>query len=279
MTDWEMLQPVIRAATAAMPVREGDYTVDGVLYCGRCQTPKRAEINIGGVDMMVPVMCSCAEKEWDKLKKAEEHRQSDAYINQLRIQNINDIPGPEMTFDKDDGSAPDITTKAKRYVERWDTLLKVNAGLLLWGNTGNGKTFTAACIANALIDKGVPVLMTSFPKILSAVTGMYAEDRVEYLNEMKNFKLLILDDFGAERNTSFALETVYAVIDARYQQRLPLIVTTNLSLDELKSPKDMSYQRIYDRVREMCVPIKFEAASRRKEKAKDKFRVAQEIFA
>lgn len=279
MTELELLTPVIRAATAASPVRDGDYVVDGVLYCGRCKTPKRAEITISGSEMMVPIMCKCAETEWKKIKLEEERRQNDAYINQLRVQGINDSSIREMTFDKDDGQQPDVMKKAHIYVDRWMDMLTQNVGLLLWGNTGNGKTFTASCIANALLGNGVPVLVTSFPKILSAVTGMFAEGRVEYIDSLKNFQLLVLDDFGAERDSGFALETVYSVIDARYKQKLPMIVTTNLTRDELKNPKDMAYQRVYDRVLEMCVPIKFEGTSRRKELATDKLKTAKELFA
>ena len=79
----------------------------------------------------------------------------------------------------------------------------------------------------------------------------------EYIRKLCSYQLLILDDFGMERDTSFALETVYDVIDGRYLSGKPLIVTTNLTLDELKKPQDVDHQRIYDRVLAMTVPIRF----------------------
>ena len=56
---------------------------------------------------------------------------------------------------------------AKRYVEQWKKVKAENLGLLLWGDVGTGKSFVAACIANALLDQGIPVLMTNFSKILN----------------------------------------------------------------------------------------------------------------
>ncbi len=62
-----------------------------------------------------------------------------------------------------------------------------------------------------------------------------------------SFPLLILDDFGMERGTEYGLEQVYNVIDSRYRSGRPLIVTTNLTLEDLQHPEDTAHARIYDR--------------------------------
>lgn len=77
--------------------------------------------------------------------------------------------------------------------------------------------------------------------------------------------VIIINDLGFERNSEYALEQVYNVADSRYLSRLPFIITTNLSLDELKKPKDLAHARIYDRVLERCVPICFAAVNYRLE--------------
>ena len=61
--------------------------------------------------------------------------------------------------------------KARAYVENWKEAYKNNTGLLLFGDVGTGKSFFAGCIANALLDRDVPVLMTNFPTILNRLTG------------------------------------------------------------------------------------------------------------
>lgn len=138
-------------------------------------------------------------------------------------------------------------------------------GLLFWGDVGTGKSYLAACIANALIDKEVPVRMTN----LSDVIDHDFADRRDFIHRLCNVPLLILDDFGMERDTRFGLETVYQVINGRYLSGKPLIVTTNLTLDELKHPNDTDRARIYDRVLAMTTPVKFSGDSLRFGKRKD----------
>ena len=63
---------------------------------------------------------------------------------------------------------------------------------------------------------------------------------------------------------------IYNIVDSRYRSRKPLIVTTNLTLDEIRHPQDTSHARIYDRLLEMCVPISCIGMSFRKETAQEK---------
>ena len=72
--------------------------------------------------------------------------------------------------------------------------------------------------------------MTNFSKILNQMGAMYSDERYRYIASFNRFSLLIIDDLGIERNTEYALEQVYAVIDERYKTGLPLIITTNLTI-------------------------------------------------
>lgn len=153
---------------------------------------------------------------------------------------------------------------AKRYVEQWKKVKAENLGLLLWGDVGTGKSFVAACIANALLEQGIPVLMTNFSKILNQMGAIYSEERYRYIASFSNYSLLILDDLGIERSTEYALEQVYAVIDERYKSGLPVIITTNLKIAEIRNPEDVVYARIYSRILEMCTPVRISGEDRRK---------------
>ena len=144
-----------------------------------------------------------------------------------------------------------------------------NLGLFLWGGVGTGKSFLAGCIANALIEQEVPVHMTNFARILNELNSSFS-GRNEVVDKLCCYPLLVIDDFGMERGTEYALEQVYNIVDSRYRSQKPLIVTTNLPLNEIRHPQDTAHARIYDRILEMCVPISCIGASLRKENAQKK---------
>ena len=177
-------------------------------------------------------------------------------------------------FEEDNGKIPQME-QARRYVAHWPEMNRENLGLLFWGKPGNGKTFAAACIANGLLELEFPpsVKMTTFGTILNKLPGMSSQDKDWYLGGLFRCDLLILDDFGMERQTEYAREQVFNIIDGRYLARKPLIVTTNLSLQELKHPQDLVQQRIYDRILELCVPVCFDGESQRQEKAKENLKL------
>ena len=150
-----------------------------------------------------------------------------------------------------------VMAKIHAYVDHWEEAFKKNIGLLLFGDVGTGKSFAAGCIANTLLDQDIPVLMTNFPSILSRLAGTFGEDRTAFLDSLGDYDLLNIDDLGVERNTEYAMEQMFSIVDSRYRSGKPLIVTTNLKLDELKHPPDLAHARIYDRILERCAPILF----------------------
>ena len=188
----------------------GDYTgEDGLLYCGKCRTPKQFRM------------------------EARRHRQT---VDNLKRKGFTDPAMREWTFANDNGKCPQMK-HAHFYVENWPTMQEENIGYLLWGGVGTGKSYFAGCIANALMEQEVAVRMTNFALILNDLTASF-EGRNEYIARLCRAPLLILDDFGMERGTEYGLEQVYNVIDSRYRSRRPLIVTTNLSLQDLQHPQD-----------------------------------------
>ena len=272
------LDGIISAAAKANPRVPGDFMQDGLLYCGKCKTPKQCRVTVCGEGHTVPCMCDCREQAAAAEKAADEARQKALHVAALRTAGLMDASLRPMRFDTDDLRARGYTDKGRRYIANWGTVERDNVGMLLWGNTGTGKTFLAACIANALIDQGVSVMMTSFPRILAAVQGLRPDERAGYLDDLNRYRLLVIDDLGAERQSEYALEIVYNVIDGRYKAQKPLIVTTNTPLIEMQKAQNMDYQRIYDRVLAMCVPIKIDGESRRKGIAAEKMKTVKEIF-
>ena len=148
-------------------------------------------------------------------------------------------------------------------MEHWQDMKQKNVGYFLMGPVGTGKSFFAGCIANALMEQCVAVMMTNFSRILNELTMRYA-DKNEIIAHFVEYPLLIIDDLGVERNSEFALEMIYNIVDRRYCTKLPLIVTTNLSFEEMTSASlDTEHQRIYSRIMEMCVPVLYDGPDQR----------------
>ena len=253
--------------------------VDNLMYCGKCNTPKQKRFDkpfIDGKDT-VYVPCACRSKEIEEERRQEELRKHYQLVDRLRSQGIRDKKMLEWTFANDNGTTP-LMDKAKKYVDNFDEMRKNNVGLLLWGDVGTGKSFFAGCIANALIEKEISVCMTNFGVILADMMNLQI-DKNEYIQNLNRKSLLVIDDFGMERNTAFALEQLYNVIDSRYTTSKPLIITTNLTLPEIENTAiQTDYRRIYDRVLEMCVPIQFKGKSKRVEKAQQKLNIAKDLL-
>jgi DNA replication protein DnaC len=108
--------------------------------------------------------------------------------------------------------------------------------LLLRGGYGCGKTHLAASIANFAVDMGVPTLFLTVPDLLDMLRFSYDSDDTTFeqrFNEIRNASLLVLDDFGTQNATGWAQEKLFQILNYRYINKLPLVVTTNLSLDEI----------------------------------------------
>lgn len=111
--------------------------------------------------------------------------------------------------------------------------------------------------------------MTNLPTLIHSMTANYGDDREVVLRKVATVPLLILDDFGMERGTPAALEKAYEIINTRYQSQKPLIITTNLTMDVIRNPRDMDYSRLYSRITEMCPRgVKVTAAGRRQDAAR-----------
>ena len=237
-------------------LREDEYlSEDGLIYCSKCRTPRQKQIEAAGRKIEPRCMCACQTADSEKREQERKHREFLDLVERNRSVGLPDPGLRKHTFENDLGYNPKQIEMAKRFVQHWEEFRNNSTGLLLWGDVGTGKSYIAGCIANALLDKGVPVLMTNFARLLNKLTDMYAGDRNAYIDSFKRYELMIIDDLGMERNSEFAREQVFSVIDSRYRSHLPMIVTTNLSLEELKDPTDLSRSRIYDRVMERCMPI------------------------
>lgn len=265
--------------SAAQSIRasDGDYVKDGLLYCHKCDTPKQCEVELFGQIRKPMCLCKCEQEKKAAIEAAEKKQEAMERVKRLRKMGFPDSEMEKWTFERDDRSNERISNMAQRYVENFDEMREKGKGLLLYGTVGTGKTFISACIANALIEKGHPCLVTNFARLTNTISGMY-EGKQEYIDGLDRFDLIVIDDLASERDTEFMGEIVQNIIDARYRTGKPLIVTTNLTSDDLKHPTEIRKQRIYSRLFEMCVPVEVKGKDRRKEKLKQDYKSMEEML-
>lgn len=272
-----------QAQRAGQPENGDYYDSEGFLVCGKCHTRRQVEVNMPDlkavpfypkkkVRVKMPVSCRCrAERRYQEEQMLQQDKDMRA-MEALKRQSLMDERLRDVSFDsfrKTNDNAYNLKL-CLRYANHFDEMLAKNQGLLFYGGVGTGKTFAAACIANHLLNQRIPVIMTSFVKLLESMQG-FSEDDSALIARLNRAKLLIIDDLGAERSTDYALEKVYDIVDSRYRAKLPIILTTNLSMTELKESTDIRYTRIYDRIFEMCYPMQFKGQSWRKVEAARRF--------
>lgn len=253
------------------------YIEGGILHCKVCHEPKEAFVRwFGGVQRKVRITCKCQRDAEEELKRREQEERTQRRIKRLRKNGITDALYLKNTFAADKNPESTVSRVSRNYVEAWELMKQGGHGMLLYGPPGTGKSFYACCIANALIDRGTFAFITSVPRILEYRGGYENEGSMR--SELASAELLVLDDLGAERDTAYALEKVYDVVDLRYRTGKPLIVTTNLTQEEMEGA-DIQRRRIYDRVLEMCdMRLKLDGTSHRAETALRKRQEAAKIL-
>lgn len=150
-----------------------------------------------------------------------------------------------------------------KYALNFDELSAKGKGLILMGNAGTGKTHLASAISNYLMDDLIPVKFGTFISLLDSLKKAFRTDR-DIISSLTSTPLLVIDDLGKEKYTEWARQILFQVVDERYNKELPIIITTNLNLQELK---ERIGEPITSRLMEMCYGVAMNGDNYRYEKA------------
>ncbi|MDE7281708.1 MAG: ATP-binding protein [Ruminiclostridium sp.] len=258
-----LLGDIVAAAEKNNPPEDEDYLGDdGLMCCGKCHTHKQRKLKALGKEMIVPTMCHCASERLENTKKQEEDERKSIRRRQIRESAFSSSNTRKCCFDADETYNTKISAFMRKYARSFDP--SESSGLILYGGFGTGKSFYAACIVNAVIDRNYTAKFTSISEIEAELWG--ANDKKAVYDYFNSFDLLVLDDFSAERNTPYMQEIIYNVIDNRYRSKKPLIITTNLTVDELQFPKETWQKRNFSRILESSIPFAVHGKDKRQEK-------------
>ena len=211
----------------------------------------RRDLTVDHPDFGKVDICSC---------RASEVAQS-AYQRVYRVSNLGAFK--HMTFESFKiqgrmGLGDEQATSLQVALNQAQTFARSLKGwLILLGGYGCGKTHLAAAVANYVVDMGVPTVFLTVPDLLDWLRYSYGatdENFETRFEEIRNVGLLVLDDLGSQNGTAWAQEKLYQILNHRYVNHLPLVVTSNQALEEIEG-------RIQSRLRdpELATPVRITA--------------------
>ena len=245
MKDTKFVKYLVELSKRAKLIRnDGDYEQDGILYCGVCKEPKQKIVKFQDVTLCPTIQCRC-QREQEKAEKEKLDREIEELEREKRRRGIKRIGLRDCRLSSDDGRQPGATRFCQKYINHFSEMFKNGYGVLFYGDNDKGKTFYAACIANELIDKGYSVILSTMADmILDKLDAMHNKEEFS----LSQYHLVVIDDFGVERLSP----TAFSIIDELYANEIPMIVTTNLTPDDLREPPNVEAKRIYSRIIEAC---------------------------
>lgn len=170
--------------------------------------------------------CDCREQ---RIARSRTHGVSTTIPKRFRGVSFDRPPVSDMERDP---SRRVIIGAVRDYAENITERLDEGRGLWLMGSVGTGKTSLAMLVAKSAIAAGRTVAIYSVPQLLARIRRTYDSDPgeqsyLEFFDRLTTVDLLHLDDLGSERKTDWVLEQLYAIVNRRYEEQLPIVVTMN----------------------------------------------------
>ena len=255
-------------------------------FCGKELEQKTMSFIVGDREFVLsgePVRCDCMKAKiyWKKVDdrrvaieyKREYNRKmmlrKRYYLNSKMNKRLMEYNFENYMTNNDNRMAYE---KSKRYAEGF--VKGDNKGsLFITGGVGTGKTHLAASIANYLIENEIPVIFGTLITLLNDIKDTYKIDgdcESDVIEKYSKIPMLIIDDLGKERPSEWTLEKLFTIVNNRYENNLPIIITTNYNKEKLRkrllcNNNEEIVDSIISRLYEMCRGIIIFGKDKRKE--------------
>ena len=230
------LSKVLHKLATTKPVDDGQYIPpvshgEGDKECKACG-------GLGWITANVPV----THPEFGKLTPCECRRgklDAEQYERLLRFSNLGQLES--RTFESLDRNGPPKGPHSQLFQKAYDVALEYSLApsgwLIITGPNGSGKTHLASAIANQSIENGMVVFFTHAPDLLDHLRSSFgptsAVTYTDLFEQVRQVPMLILDGVGSQSTTSWAEEKLRQIINSRYNEELPTIITTSANFDDL----------------------------------------------
>jgi DNA replication protein DnaC len=192
----------------------------------------RKDVPVGHPDFGRLEICSCRDRQISQQVRQRLFTLSNLEaLSHLTFENFNPR-GRVGLWPKLAANLEQAYNQAHHYAQ------DMHGWLLLRGKTGCGKTHLAAAIANFAVSMGVPTLFVTVPELLDMLRAAYSDPESSFeerFDEICRASLLVLDDFGTQNATPWAQEKLFQILNFRYINKLPLVITTNLFIGDIES--------------------------------------------
>ncbi len=178
-------------------------------------------------------------REWMQLPEQKNQHQKfkqDKIERALRLSNLSPVYLNAKLEDLKDNGA--LQKTCRLYLDNWEKIKPLGLGYYFWGNVGAGKTYTAAILANELMKRHfVEVLFLKMPEAVARIKKTFGAEKKspdkDLFDKMREVEMLILDDLGIEKVSDWLADEIYQVVEHRYSNNLPMIITSNQSLSDI----------------------------------------------
>lgn len=240
-----------------------DYQKNGLIYCATCNKPKQIRTKRG----IRSVLCDCEKRERDEQERADKIARNirncwKDYSERQRLHYSRRL---------DSLNPSEYVEAAKKYVADFPQIRDEGRGLLITGGVGTGKSTLAAAIVNDLLDKGVTARFTNFSHISDNMKSKTIAEQESYRKKLTTVGILVIDDYGIEKDTQDMYKLIYDIINARYEAMNPVIITTNIHISEITKATNVSEKRINERLYHRNKHIKMDGISIRRQDVRKEY--------
>jgi len=245
--------------------------------CKVCGEPNGICKEITGRKLACKVGCKCSRDRLQQQQFKEQLEERKFIINKYFGEISDNKSYIDCTFKNwDFGKVPKENHAIfYNYAKSFKNNLNHNIGMFVCGSAGNGKTFSSACVVNEIEEQNYIGLIIQLPKLIEK-SEMFKSDGLTssmIYKKLRYADLVVLDDFGIDKK--FDKEKIYTIINEIYMSKKPLIITTNLTMEEMKE----YHSRIRSRINTMCpIVVSFKDNNLRGEEGKKKKKLFNNLF-